>query len=130
MSFVITAMLYLLHMMREIFSFTKYHAITEIYLDGRMIIKENLLLQPETNYIHQMGQMEDFSHQANFIFLNEKAAIKRLIDQAADWLTLQPEVTFGITALARNGFVLRLLGHKAESLYDCLKGIVGMVNGE
>ena len=32
-------------------------------------------------------------------------------------------MVFGITAAPLNGFIVRLLGYKAEQLHDCLKAI-------
>ena len=107
----------------EVFHFTRYHSITEIFLSGRLIIKENVLMKPLMIDVNQLGQMEGYTHQATLIYLNEKAVIKDLMREISDQLITEKEMSFGISAAQANGFVLRLLGYKAEQLYDCLKAI-------
>lgn len=107
----------------EIFDFTRYHNNTEIYLSGRLAIKENLLLQPSMNNVDQLGQMEGYTHQATLIYLDEKASAKELINNISDYLIMQKETIFGITTAPLNGIIIRLLGQKAEQLYNCLRAI-------
>ena len=63
----------------EEFHYTKYHSVTEIFLNGKLIIKENLLSKPLTDNIHSMCQMEGFTHQASLICLDEK--LKRALQK-------------------------------------------------
>jgi urease accessory protein len=113
----------------EIFRFTRYHAITEIYLDGKLVIRENLLMQPGTSDPRGLGQLEGYTHQAGFIFLNEKVAVNSLIAAAREWLAPQENIIFGVTAAPVNGIIVRILGHKAEQLHYCIKMIADMMQG-
>jgi urease accessory protein len=107
----------------EVFRFSKYHSITEIFKKGKLFIKENLLMQPSLVDVNTIGQLEGFTHQATLIYLNENANTKQLIKIITEFLSTQTEITFGITAAPINGFILRMLGHKAEQLFDCIKTI-------
>jgi urease accessory protein len=113
----------------EVFAFRKYHSITEVFLRGKLIIKENLLLQPSAFCLSGMGQMEGFTHQASLVFLSENSAVQLLVNELHDWLCAQSGIVFGISAPRHDGFVLRLLGQKAEQLFECLKIAAGMCGG-
>ncbi|MEI9912361.1 MAG: urease accessory protein UreD [Bacteroidota bacterium] len=108
----------------EVFLFSKYHSLTEVFINNKLVIKENLLMQPLLIDPTAIGQLEGFTHQASFIFLDEKTNCVDAADTIHEYLSLQPEVIFGITAAPANGLIIRLLGYKAEQLHDCLKAIV------
>lgn len=110
----------------EVFEFTKYHAITEIFLERKLIIKENICLIPAGMNLNGIGQLEGFTHQASLILLKENIDIKMLTDQAAAYLELQPEIIFGITPAPVSGLLVRLLGNKSEQLMNCLKTITNL----
>jgi urease accessory protein len=67
--------------------------------------------------------LEGFTHQASFIYLDEKAKDVSISNTVQEYLSLQKEVIFGITSAPVNGWLIRLLGYKAEQLHDCLKEV-------
>jgi urease accessory protein len=105
----------------EIFKFSKLHSLTNIYLNNRLIIKENLFFEPDKINLNAIGQLENHSHQASLIYLNDNADLKALNKKINDFLTQQKDIVFGISELQINGLIVRILGQKAEQLYDCLK---------
>ena len=107
----------------EVFKFNKLHSLTEIYKNNRLIIKENLFLEPNTINLNAIGQLENYSHQASLIYLNEFANINELNETINMYLSQQPDISFGISEPQINGLIIRILGQKAEQLYDCLKTI-------
>jgi urease accessory protein len=109
----------------EAFLFSKYHNVTEVYLDNKLIIKENLLMQPATININAIGQLEGFTHQASLIYLNETADCESLYNMITNYLSEQKEILFGITTAPVNGLIVRILGQKGEQLHNCLKTIAG-----
>ena len=111
----------------EVFSFSKYHNITEIFMNGRLVLKENLLIQPVFINVHAIGQLEEFTHQGSLIFLDEEAEIKAIIPQLYKMLSSQKEIRVGITTAPLNGLIVRIMGQKAEQLFDCLKLIAGVL---
>ncbi len=111
----------------EIFAFTKYHAVTEIYLNGKLVVKENLLLQPSNIAVNAIGQLQGFTHQASLIYLNETADIKKLMPLLSALLSAQKEISFGITAAPVNGLLVRILGQKAGQLFNCLQQIADSI---
>ncbi|MFP5042318.1 urease accessory protein UreD [Parasediminibacterium sp. JCM 36343] len=107
----------------ELFQFSKYHSITQVFLQGKLVIKENLLMQPALIDVNAIGQLEGFTHQASLIFLDENADCIPLSDGIYEYLSQQKGIAFGVTAAPINGLIIRILGYKAEQLYDCLKAI-------
>lgn len=101
----------------EVFQFSSYHNWTEIYLNGRLSVKENLLLKPRETALNAVGQMEGYTHQSTFIYVNEKAAVDELSADCLRALEREENVTFGVSALPANGLAARVLGHKAEQLF-------------
>jgi urease accessory protein len=109
----------------EVFLFSKYHCITEIFMNDKLIIKENLLMQPALIDVNNIGQLQGFTHQASLIYLDEYADVKRIKPTVMEILMVQKGISIGITAAPVNGLIVRLLGQKAEQLFDCLKMIAG-----
>jgi len=105
----------------ESFVFSKLHSLTEIYMDKKLVVKENLLMMPGITDLTGIGQLEGFSHQGSLLFINESAAVSDLIQQSASFLKRQLRIEFGCTALPVNGLLVRILGNKGEQLYNCLR---------
>jgi urease accessory protein len=110
----------------EQFEFVKYHSITDVYRNGRLMIRENFLVQPGITDVHAIGQWEGHSHQASMIILDKPENITRVYATIDHYLQQQQQVTFGISTLSNTGIVVRLLGHKAEQLYNCQHGIAAL----
>lgn len=111
----------------EVFSFSSYHNITEIYLDQKLVVKENLLLKPLHTAVQSLGLMEGFSHQATLIYLSEEAKITELITLLSDHCQQEKGILFGITLLPVNGLLVRVLGYKAEPLFALLKDMASLI---
>ena len=111
----------------EVFQFSKYHNITEVYLQNKLVIKENLLIEPATINVNAIGQLEGFTHQASLIYLHATTEIKPLSKLVNGLLAEQKGIAFGISGAPINGLVIRILGNKAEQLYDCLKAIAQLL---
>lgn len=105
----------------EVFQFSSYHSLTEIFLHGRLAVKENLLLIPAERPVNVLGQMEGFTHGATFLHLNESVDVTEVVEWVLRELQPHEDIAFGVSALPVNGFIVRLLGHKAEQLFDLLK---------
>ena len=107
----------------EIFSFSKYHSVTEIFLHGKLVIKENLVVIPSATNLNAIGQWEAYTHQASLVYLDENAPVTELIKTIQEILSPQNEIIFGISQAPGNGLVIRILGQKAEQLFECLKTV-------
>ncbi|WP_338875774.1 urease accessory protein UreD [Spirosoma sp. SC4-14] len=111
----------------EVFHFSRYHNLTQVWLNQRLVVKENLLVEPDRMNVQAIGQMEGFTHQANLLYLHQQAPVSTLSNTLHDYLNQQSDVLFGVTAAPVNGLVIRLLGHRAEQLHTCLKTIANLL---
>ena len=111
----------------EVFLFSKYHSKTEIFINNRLVIKENLLMQPLLIVVNGIGQLQGFTHQASLIYLNQEVAIKPVIAKILELLSTQKEISVGVSAAPVNGLIVRILGQRAEQLFDCLKMIAAFL---
>ena len=111
----------------EVFQFTSYHSLTEIYLKEKLVVKENLLLKPTEKSLAGMGQWEGYTHQATLLYIDEKAPVQNLIETLVNRLNNESAITFGVSALPVPGIVVRLLGNKAEPLFLLLKTIAALI---
>lgn len=114
----------------EVFAFSKYHNITEIYLNTHLIIKENLLVQPLLVNPDTLGQLEGYTHQASFIYLNETINPAELCDTVYEFLSQKTEIEFGVSATQANGIIVRILGFKAEQLFNYLKELATLIQSQ
>jgi urease accessory protein len=113
----------------EQFQFSSYHNITEIFMQGKLVIRENILMQPFLTSVQSMGQLEGFTHQASLIYLCGAADDKdfaNLSDKLHRYLAQQPEIVFGISSPPVSGLMIRILGHKAEQLFLNLKNLAAL----
>ncbi len=107
----------------EEFVFSKYHSLTQIFLNERLVVKENLLITPATTNVHSIGQYETYSHQASLILLDEAMDVDSTITEIHEFLTSIENICFGVSALAVTGVIVRILGNKGEQLHACLKSV-------
>ncbi|MCF0056082.1 urease accessory protein UreD [Dyadobacter sp. CY356] len=114
----------------EIFEFSKYHAVTEVLVENRLVIKENICLIPDAMTINAIGQLEGFTHQASLIFLEGRKDCSALTREATLFLETQGEIIFGITAAPVSGLLVRILGNKSEQLINCLKSLTKIFTTE
>lgn len=111
----------------ESFLFSKYHSITKVFIHNKLVIKENLLMQPSLINVQAMGQLEGYTHQASLIYLQPGADCKTLQAAIIALLSTQKNIELGISIAPVNGLIIRLLGQGAEQLYNCLQRIAAIL---
>jgi urease accessory protein len=106
----------------EVFRFSRLHNITEIFHRGKLILKDNLLLQPRLLPMHAIGQMEGYTHQATLLYINtgtthmesHMAVLRQLLEA-------EQGITGGVSLPDPRCLVVRILGNGGEQLYNCLR---------
>ena len=84
-------------------------------------------MQPLLIDVNGIGQLQGFTHQASLIYLNEGVVIKPVITNILELLSTQKEISVGVSAAPVNGLIVRILGQRAEQLFDCLKIIAAFL---
>jgi urease accessory protein len=111
----------------EVFTLSKFHTITEVFIENKMAIKENLLMEPALFDIQGMGLLEGFTHQASMICSGSKYGTVDKMNEVFDFLSSLANIEFGISKTPCAGFVVRILGYKAEQLHNCLKSVAKII---
>ena len=106
---------------KEVFKFSSYHSVTEIFIQDKLVVKENLLVKPKEMNPDGIGHFEGYTHQATLLYLHESACNEELKKKLICEMELEQNISFGISALAVSGVVVRVLGHKAEQLFLLLR---------
>lgn len=108
----------------EIFRFTSYQNITEVYYQYKLILKDNIFLAPGLSPLSTLGMMGSFTHQGTLIYISTgRESAGAFIDEIRESMLLEKGVSFGISLLSVNGFVLRVLGQGGEQLYNCFRSV-------
>jgi urease accessory protein len=101
----------------EAFKFTRYKNATNVFIKGKLVVKENVVLEPAKRNIHAIGQLENYSHQSSLLFLHNSVDME-MIAKKCRLILSEADITFGVSRLAVNGLVIRMLGYKGEQLYN------------
>jgi urease accessory protein len=109
----------------EIFRFTYFHNVTEIYSNNLLVLKDKIIFEPQIYPVNTIVQLEEYTHQATFIYINTNKSHKfcDLIEEILKFIRNEENISFGISEMAANGFVLRVLGNGGEQLFNCFQKI-------
>tara|TARA_Y100001960_G_scaffold333267_1_gene437447 strand:- start:478 stop:1341 length:864 start_codon:yes stop_codon:yes gene_type:complete len=112
----------------EVFRFTYFQNVTEIYFKNLLVLKDKIILEPKIKSVSTVIQLEEYTHQATFIYMNTKDAdgACKLIEEMENVLEViknEKDISFGISEMSGNGFVLRILGNGGEQLFNCFQQI-------
>jgi urease accessory protein len=107
----------------EVFKFSSFHSVTEIFFRERLVVKENIVMKPNEVNLRLTGQLEGYTHQASLVFINKAADVDKGKESVLEFLQQQENIQFGASALPVNGMIVRLLGYKAEQLFDLLNNV-------
>lgn len=108
----------------EIFKFKRLQNVTEIYINNKLILKENLLIEPAKINLNAIGQLEGFTHQASLFIIKPKQNTIESLKSITAYLEKEKDIIFGVTTAAQNTVLVRILGNGAEQLHKCLKSLV------
>lgn len=108
----------------EVFRFRHFQNLVEIWHRNRLILKDNVLLQPDLMQLGAMGQLEGYTHQGTLMYINtQKLLVEDLIEQFQEMLDGEQDMQCGISRIQHDGFVVRCLGNGGEQIYDCFQRI-------
>lgn len=105
----------------EVFKLKRFQNLMEIYHENKLMVKDNVLIQPEVIPIRSIGNLEQYTHQGTFIFYSTKENVDKdtLVEAVMDAAGAHcDEMEIGVSAMEHNGFVLRALGHGGEVMYN------------
>lgn len=105
----------------EVFKLKRFQNLMEIYHENKLMVKDNVLIQPDVIPIRSIGNLEQYTHQGTLIFYSTKENVDKdaLVEAVMDAAGAHcGEMEIGVSAMENNGFVLRALGHGGEVMYN------------
>lgn len=107
-------------LMGEHFVFRSYHSITEIFMDSKLIFKDNLYLNPDLFDASGIGLLEGHSHQGSLLFMSQ-ADPEVLMEFIKTTMETHSDILWGISKLDEKGFLLRCLAQEGEILLELFR---------
>ena len=98
------------------FQYEKAKLKTNIYMDGKPVLLDNMLIDPREDDVEGLGFMEGYKNFGTLIILNEKIDKNVIEHLREEVLKLNLDVKFGISGLEVNGLVLRVIGNLTQEL--------------
>lgn len=104
----------------EVFQYRHFQNLIEVYHHDRLVLKDNVLLQPTLMPLNSTGLLEGYTHQGTLVYLHTRqGAVNELIEELFTMMETEQDIIFGISSVQQKGFVLRILGNGGEQLYNC-----------
>ena len=104
----------------EVFKLKRFQNLTKIYHQNKLVVKDNVLIQPDLIPISSIGILENYTHQGSFIFFSTKPETDKvtLVETLLETAKKHTNVEIGISVLDGNGFVIRALSQGGEAMYN------------
>lgn len=108
----------------EVFKYSKFQNLTEIYHNDKLVLKDNVLLQPQLADIHTLGQMEGYTHQGTLIHINTGVHdMESIIKDAFANMESEEDIAFGISQPFSTCMMVRILGNGGEQMFNAFRRI-------
>nr|ALA55566.1 urease accessory protein UreD [Myroides marinus] len=108
----------------EEFEYNHFQNLTELYVEGKLVVKDNVLLQPSLMPIQGIGILEGYTHQGTLIYYNTaKVSVLDYISFFHEQYGEMENMAFGISLLEGDGFMIRVLGQGAEKMFTLFQQI-------
>jgi urease accessory protein len=109
----------------EVFKYNHFQNKTEVFFNENLLLKDNILLQPQITPLNSVGGcLEEFTHQGTLIYINTKnISVTDSIDEIFEMLSSETDLEVGVSALQKDGFVIRVLGFGGEQIFDCFQKV-------
>lgn len=105
----------------EVFEFNRLSNYTRIFLDGQLIFKDRLYLDPKELDLKQMGQFEGFTHQATIFIYDQNLEEEHLFELLEKAVEGDEAVEYAMTTTVGGGILVRIVGDGGEQLYKIAK---------
>lgn len=103
----------------EVFKLKHYHSTTQVFYKNRLVVKDNVLIQPDLIPISSIGILENYTHQGSLVFYSSKADVdkKALVNLFLERAEKHHYIEVGISALEGDGFMVRALGQGGDAIH-------------
>ena len=104
----------------EAFQFTRLHLVTDIRIENKLVLRENILIEPTGNRFVCHGPMGRVYAPGNFNDHYPGIDISQYMNAIRQLFVKETGLIYGMSNPIINGIIIRVLGFKGEQLYRCL----------
>lgn len=104
---------------QEKFAFRQFTSFLQITVNGLPFVRDRIHWQPQQHELSVLGQMESFTYQGTFVYLNlcqTAIDIKALVEKLQQQYRDSSDVFLGFSLLDSPGFSARVLANRADSI--------------
>ncbi len=105
---------------QEEFLFNSIHSDISIRVNKKLLVKERLIINPSKKSFTGMGLLEGHTHQGSLFIADGQIDLNKLTDEIR---ALLENHEAGATIIAGQVLAVRILGNKAEVLFELFKKI-------
>ena len=105
----------------DAFQYSNVQLKTNVYLNNKLVLLDNLLLDPKRNDVTKLGFFEGYKNFGTLLVINKNINAQTIEDLRNEIKNLNLPIYFGISELEVNGFVLRVLGNLTQNIESAIK---------
>ncbi|HEC2151885.1 TPA: urease accessory protein UreD [Staphylococcus delphini] len=105
----------------------KYHYLhlkNEIYVDGKLVVFDNLKLDTQKNKVTDMGYMEGFTHMASCFYISP-GVDQKVVEAVQEVVTpyMNEQCRVGVTLLPTHGLTFRILAYSTDVIQRVIHAV-------
>ena len=105
----------------EDFQYSSVQLITKVYVDNKIVLLDNLLVNPRENDVTKLGYFEGYKNFGTLLVINKNITTDIIEELRTKIKKLSLPIDFGISELEVNGFALRILGNLTQNIEYAIK---------
>lgn len=103
------------------FSYSSVQLKSNVYVNNKLVLLDNLLVNPSENDVTTLGFFEEYSNFGTLLVINKEINDSIISDLRVLIANLNLPIDFGISKLEVNGFVLRVLGNLTQHIEGAMR---------
>ena len=103
------------------FSYSSVQLKSNVYVNNKLVLLDNLLVNPSENDVTRLGFFEEYSNFGTLLVINKEINDSSISDLRVIIANLNLPIDFGISKLEVNGFVIRVLGNLTQHIEEAMR---------
>ena len=100
----------------ETFGYTYFKNLTDIFVGGKRVYRDNTYFDPEMFNMEGFGMYEGYTHLSNIVIVNFNDS-KELVKMIRDLLAQSnQDITYGVTTTGHDDVLVRIFGYEGNAL--------------
>lgn len=100
----------------ERFTYNKVQLKSNVYINNKIVLLDNLIVNPRENDVTKLGFFEEYSNFGTLLIINKNITSNVIEELRKELEKIELPIDFGISELEVNGFVLRVLGNLTQNI--------------